>query len=105
MVDGLPFCYNSGIFSYRVDALDTMTIELAGDVNELSVFFAAGGPSKGEMRFFDAAGGLVDSITTNGDCGLEMPAVQNVIFASPVRSMEVTAGLSNVYIDSFAVNP
>jgi hypothetical protein len=107
VVAGLPFCYSSGIFGYEVPPGDVLTITLNGDLDDLSVFFASGGPGSGTMTFLDAGGVQVGSqLVTNGDCTLAMPAIQQVNFATPVRSIVVeNAGPSNIYLDDFRTNP
>ena len=52
--DGLPFCYSSGLFSYRVDPKFPASISLLGDLIALDVFFANVVGSSGQMCFFNA---------------------------------------------------
>ncbi len=84
-----------------------MTINLAGDLNSLLVFFAAAGTGQGEMTFFDAQNAQVDApLMTNGDCSTAMPAKQMVNFSSPVRRITFEpTGSDVVYVDTFEVNP
>jgi hypothetical protein len=99
-------CYSSGAFSYENDPGETVSIDLAGGLNSLDVFFAARGGGTGTMRFFDGEGAEVGSaLRTNGDCTSAMPPTQSVDFARPVRSIEVTTTGSPSFIDTFAVNP
>ena len=100
---GLKFCYNTGLFSYRVDDANPLTIELSNDLIELEVFFASVGPiASGEMHFFDAADEEVGvPIESNGDCLLIMPDPQSRVFKEAVRTIEVTAVGGTVYIDTF----
>lgn len=106
VIDFLPFCYNSGDFSYRVDPRDPLTITLSGDLVSLEVFFADIGISSGEMRFFNADDLEVgEPLVTNGDCTGKMLPLQSRVFEEPVRRIEVTASGAQVYIDTFSVNP
>lgn len=102
---GIGSCYSSGSRSYDVTTDDVVEIQLQGDLTSLEVFFAAGGGGQGEMTFFDAGGVRVTSIDTNGDCTVRMPLMQNVVFDTPVRSIEVRSDGSRSWIDDFHVNP
>lgn len=103
---GVGSCYSSGAFSYEVDSGQTTTIDLAGDLVELDVFFAGRGGGQGTMTFFDAGGAQVGGpLTTNGDCTGAMPPSQRVSFATPVRRIEVTSTSGSSFIDTFSVNP
>jgi hypothetical protein len=103
---GVGSCYSSGSFSYELDAGETVTIDLSGDLVSLQVFFAARGSGQGTMRFFDAGGAEVgNALQTNGDCMAAMPPAQTVSFTTPVRSIEVTTTGSPSFIDTFVVNP
>ncbi len=106
-VAGLPFCYDTGVFSYQVLPTQTLTISFSGDVVKLDLFFGGGGPGGGQMLFFGESDQPVGSaLTTNGDCSVAMPPKQIRSFAVPVRRIEVTAtGGNAVYIDSLRVNP
>ncbi len=100
----LFFCYSSGIFSYRIDDANPLTIELSDDLIELNVFFANVGAASGEMRFFNSCGEEVgDTLFTNGNCLLFMPPLQSQVFEVGVRTIEVTATGGVVYIDDFTV--
>ncbi len=106
VIDGLFFCYSSGLFSYRIDPVSPLIISLSGDLVSLEVFFANVTGSTGEMRFFDADKNQVGKpLTTNGNCVQFMPDMQLVVFDVPVRFIEVTATGGQVYIDDFSVNP
>ena len=106
VIDFLPFCYNSGEFSYRVNEGAGASISLLGDLIALDVFFANVEGSSGEMRFFNADKNQIgEPIQTNGECELFMPKVQSRVFEEPVRFIEVSALGGQVYIDSFSVNP
>ncbi len=102
---GLLFCYSTGLFSYRVDDANPLTIELSNDLIELEVFFAhVGGAASGEMRFFNGCGEEVGTpLETNGNCLLFMPDPQSQVFDDGVRTIEVTATGGVVYIDTFTV--
>ncbi|MCH8912884.1 MAG: hypothetical protein IIA33_04880 [Planctomycetes bacterium] len=100
----LPFCYSTGIFSYRVDDANSLTIELSNDLIELEVFFANVGAASGEMRFFNGCGEEVGTpLETNGNCLLFMPDSQSQVFGDGVRTIEVTATGGVVYIDTFTI--
>ena len=100
----LFFCYSSGIFSYRIDDANPLTIELSNNLIELNVFFANVGAASGEMRFFNSCGEEVgDTLFTNGNCLLFMPPLQSQVFEDGVRTIEVTATGGVVYIDDFTV--
>ena len=103
----LPFCYDTGTFSYESTPGNPVTINLAGDLNSLLVFFAAAGTGQGEMTFFDAQDAQVGPpLTTNGNCLAFMPARQMVNFSSPFRRITFEAtGSDVVYVDTFEVNP
>ncbi|MCH8314789.1 MAG: hypothetical protein IIA64_02345 [Planctomycetes bacterium] len=108
VIDFLPFCYSSGLFSYRIDPEPgrPLTISLSGDLVSLEVFFANVTGSTGEMRFFNADNKEVgEPLTTNGNCVQFMPDMQLVVFDVPVRFIEVTATDGQVYIDDFSINP
>ncbi len=108
VIENQLFCYDTGTFSYKVDPDQRLRIGLAGDLNELVVFFVEDGPAEipGEMRFFDRDGLQVgDPLFTNGDCTAFMPDRQTVVFERPVRHIEVRAGDTGVFIDTFEVNP
>ena len=106
VIDFLPFCYSSGLFSYRIDPGFPLTISLSGDLVSLEVFFANVTDTSGEMDFFDADKNQVgEPLTTNGNCAQIMPDMQLVVFDVPVRFIEVTATGGQVYIDGFSVNP
>ncbi len=99
---GLPFCYSTGLFSYRVDTLNPLTITLSDDLIELTVFFANVGTASGEVHFFNAAGEEVGTpFATTGNCLLFMPLPQSQVFDEGVRTVEVTATSGTVYIDTF----
>ena len=101
---GLPFCYSTGLFSYRVDDANPLTIELSNNLIELQVFFANVGAASGEMRFFNGCGEEVGTpLETNGNCLLFMPVPQSQVFEDGVRTIEVTATGGVVYIDTFTV--
>jgi cysteine-rich repeat protein len=105
---GAPFCYSSGLRSYRVaPATSPLIITLDGDVDKLTVFFSGRIGGGGTMSFFDCQGLEVDSpINALGDCSLAMPSLQTVTFSRSVRSIEVLAtGPGDVWIDDFHVNP
>jgi len=106
-IAGLPFCYSTGVFGYEIGPGDVTTITLDGELLTLDVFFASGGPGQGTMTFFDAAGDPVDApIFTNGDCAAAMPPSQQLSFSRAVRTIVVeNDGPSNIYIDTFIVNP
>lgn len=118
VIDGLPFCYDSGSFSYRVDAGDRAEFVIrgrgaasdgvgaAGDgVSDVEVFFGQAGPGAGGvMTFFDIDGLQVgDPITTNGICSDAMPPTQSVSFATPVVRIRVRAIDTDVYVDSLTL--
>ncbi len=69
VIDFLPFCYNSGDFSYRVNEGARASISLTGDIIALGVFFANVEGSSGEMRFFNANRKQIgEPLLTNGEC-------------------------------------
>lgn len=105
VVDGLAFCYESGMFSYRVDAGDKAQFSLRRPVDQVEVFFAqAAEGTGGQMAFFDVDGLQVgDAITTNGVCSIAMPATQTVIFDRPVVRIRVRALDTDIYIDSLSL--
>ena len=106
VVDFIGNCYDTGLFSYRVNLGQTGTITLSDDLNKLSVFFSGFGGSSGEMRFFDINGDEVDApLITNDDCGPVMPPLVILAFSTPVRSIVVTSSGGRVYIDTFRTNP
>ncbi|MFQ5412838.1 MAG: PQQ-dependent sugar dehydrogenase [Phycisphaerae bacterium] len=100
----LPNCYFSGIKSYKVTSATPLTIDLNGDLLKLRVFFAGQDAGTGLMRFFNAAGAQVNTLSTNGSCPTTMPPLQDITLSEPVRSIEVTA-TGTVWIDDFTVNP
>ena len=102
VVDGLPFCYDSGILSYKVAAGDRSVIRFGAGVSEVEVFFAqAADGTPGQMTFFDANGLQVGpAIATNGNCSEVMPATQTLTFERPVIRVRVQAFDTDVYLDS-----
>ena len=105
VIDFLPFCYSTGLQSYRIDPGSPLTITLSGDLVDLEVFFANVTGSSGEMHFFNAANDEVGTpLFTNGDCAAFMPVTQSQVFGEGVRTIEVTASGGQVYIDTFVVN-
>ncbi len=106
-IAGLPFCYDTGSFSYESTPGNPVTINLAGDLNSLLVFFATAGTGQGVMTFFDAQDTQVDApLMTNGNCLTAMPNRQMVNFSRPVRRITFEpAGPDTVYVDTFEVNP
>ena len=106
VIDFLPFCYSSGLFSYRIDPASPLTISLSGDLVSLEVFFANVTGSSGEMHFFNADNVEIGKpMDTNGECELFMPKIQSRVFDEPVRFIEVSATGGQVYIDDFSINP
>ena len=106
VIDGLPFCYSSGLFSYRVDPDAPASISLLGDLVALDVFFANVVGSSGQMRFFNADKIEIGTpMDTNGECDEFMPKIQSRVFDEPVRFIEVSATGGQVYIDDFSINP
>ncbi len=105
VVDGLPFCYDSGMFSYRINAGDKAEFVVRLPVDEIEVFFAqAGAGAGGRMAFFDENGLQVGApITTNGICADLMPATQIVTFETPVKRVRVRAIDTDVYVDSLTL--
>ncbi len=103
----LPFCYDTGIFSYESTPGNPVTINLDGDLNSLLVFFASAGPAPGVMTFFDAQDVQVGApLMSNGNCLVVMPERQMVNFSSPVRRITFEpTGSDTVYVDTFEVNP
>ncbi len=103
----LPFCYDTGAFSYESTPGNPVTITLDGDLNSLLVFFASAGPAPGVMTFFDAQDVQVGApLMSNGNCLVLMPARQMVNFSSPVRRITFQpTGSDAVYVDTFEVNP
>ncbi len=106
VVDGLPFCYDTGMFSLRVDAGDRAEFVIRQPVDQIEVFFAqAGAGAGGRMAFFDESGLQVGlSIGTNGVCADEMPATQVITFDRPVVRVRVRALDTDVYIDSLTLS-
>ena len=106
VIDFLPFCYSSGVFSYRIDPGSPLTISLSGDLVSLEVFFANVTGSSGEMHFFNADKIEIGTpMDTNGECDEFMPKIQSRVFDEPVRFIEVSATGGQVYIDDFSINP
>ncbi len=106
VIDFLPFCYSSGLFSYRIDPGSLLTISLSGDLVSLEVFFANITGSSGEMHFFNADEVEIGTpLVTNGECEVFMPKIQSRVFDEPVRFIEVSATGGRVYIDDFSINP
>ena len=106
VIDFLPFCYSSGMFSYRIDPGSPLTISLSGDLVSLEVFFANVTGSSGEMHFFNADKIEIGTpMDTNGECDEFMPKIQSRVFDEPVRFIEVSATGGQVYIDDFSINP
>lgn len=103
---GLAFCYFSGLRSFKVTTVQPLTILLSGDLLKLRVFFSQQGLAAGTMRFFDIDDVQVDTpLTTNGDCLLSMPPLQERTFSRAVRRITVTATGGTVWLDDFTVNP
>ncbi len=106
----LPFCYSSGVFSYKILPGAPLRITLSGGLNTLEVFFVHQTGASGTMRFFDAVAGgneILPPLVTNGNCLLLMPTKQFITFSTPVRRIEVTATggpFDSVWIDDFRVN-
>ena len=106
VIDFLPFCYSSGLFSYRIDPGSPLTISLSGDLLSLELFFANVTGSSGEMHFFNADNVEIGTpLDTNGACDVFMPKMQLQVFDEPVRFIEVSATGVQVYIDDFSINP
>lgn len=106
VIDGLEFCYSSGLFSFRVDPETPASISLLGDLVSLDVFFANVTGSSGQMRFFNADKVQIGTpMDTNGECEKFMPKIQSRVFDEPVRFIEVSATGGQVYIDDFSINP
>ncbi len=106
VVDGLLFCYSSGLFSYRIDPAGPLTISLSGDLVSLEVFFVNVTGSSGEMHFFNADNIEIGKpMDTNGACDVFMPKIQSRVFDEPVRIIEVSATGVQVYIDDLSINP
>ncbi len=103
----LPFCYDTGAFSYESMPGNTVTINLDSDLNSLLVFFASAGPAPGVMTFFDAQDVQVGApLMSNGNCLVFMPDRQMLNFSSPVRRITFEpTGSDTVYVDTFEVNP
>ena len=102
-------CYSSGTRAYRVSPGQTVTINLAGDLFSLDVFFAQSAGGKGTMEFFDEAGAPVGApLMPNGPCnGAPMPPMQRACFSPAVRTILITHNGNNglLWIDDFEVNP
>lgn len=105
VVEGLPFCYDSGMFAYKVEAGDRLRIRFGVPLSEVELFFAQGGAgSRGRIDFFDENGLQVGApLGTNGDCSLAMPTTQTVTFDRPVVGARVRAFDVDVFIDSLRV--
>lgn len=102
VVDFIPNCYSTGLFSYAIDPCCPLTISLSQDLVSLDLFFAHRSGGSGEMTFFDAGGVEVDApLLSNGPCGAVMPPSQSRDFSTPVRTIEVVASGNRVYIDTF----
>jgi hypothetical protein len=86
-----------------------LTITLSDDLNSVSVFFAHQvADGAGSMTFFDAAGQHVDDpLVSDGPCASgPMPPTHVLFFSRSVRTIEVAnAGVGNLWIDTFEVNP
>jgi len=104
---GLLGCYDTGNKAYMVTPATPLTITLIGDMNTLNVFFAnQDALSAGTMTFFDGSNIQVGSpLSAVGACALAMPTSQSLTFASPVRSITVTATSGTLWIDTFEINP
>jgi cysteine-rich repeat protein len=105
-------CVNTGSCAqtppraYEVYSGPPLTITLSGDLNRLQVMFSGYAGSSGVMTFRDAQGVQVDApLYTNGNCQSGPPPLQLRTFSRPVRSIQVIALSSPVWIDSFHVNP
>ncbi|MHC5114705.1 MAG: hypothetical protein ACYTGP_09785 [Planctomycetota bacterium] len=109
LFEGLAFCYSGGLFSYKVNDANPLTITFSDDVNAIRTFWAHQGPTaSGTMTFFDAVVGgnqVGSGLPTNGNCLALMPPTQTVNFTTPVRRIEVTSSGGVSWIDDFQVNP
>ncbi len=105
----LTNCYSSGLRAYRVSPGQTVTINLAGDLFSLDVFFAQSAGGTGTMDFFDMGGQPVGTqLTANGPSnGPLMPPMQRTCFSTAVRKIVVThtGNTGLLWIDDFEVNP
>ena len=104
-VADFPNCMDSLPQSYE---LDSVTIELAGDVMTLSVAFwgdnVDGEFTEGSMEFYDASWNWVDSLQSDS-CFFGQPPVHSLTFSQPVRYIDVSANMSPVWMDSLWINP
>ena len=99
------FCYDSGIFSYKVTVAAPLEIIFDDDLTSLTVFLVHENVASGTMRFFDADNLEVDSpLMSNGNCLMFMPPRQTLNFSRPVRRATVTAVSGVVWLDTFTVN-
>lgn len=107
VVAGLPLCYNTGLHSYRVDALNPLTIKLNPPIINIDVYFAHTGAATGKMVFYDACDNQVGFVfNTNGDCSAFMPPTQAQAFPIPVWRIEVTvSGPGDAWIDTMKLLP
>ena len=105
---GIPNCYHTGSFSYRMNQAEPVTIELEEPIGDIVVYFVhQSSGTLGTMRFFDAATGgneVGTPITTNGDCLSILPERQDRSFDVGVHRIEVTvSGLGSVWIDTMTL--